>query len=162
MDIKPNEVESIKVIGELNGQSVKLIKTLGGFYAAVGARSKSSKVVEPLAAGSHPALVSHQIEKEFKKDYQPTIMKSESETFPSVKEFTKKLPKEMVDAGYQVYSLTKNNDINFIATKNGAEMINLAGYVTSNVINELTKVTCKTPAKETQKICAVIAEEING
>ena len=162
MNIKPEEVANIKVIGELNGSPVKMIKTIGGFYAAVGSRSKSSKSVEPLSAGSYQALVIHQLEKEFKADFKPALMKSESEKLPTVKEFTKKLPQQMVDAGFQVFSLIKNNDINFVATKHGAELVNLSGYIISDDISNLTKVTSKASPSDTAKICAVIAEELNG
>ena len=162
MQIKPNEVENIKVIGELNGQPVKLLKTIGGYHVAIGAKTKGSKTVEPLAAGSHPALVNHQIEKEFKKDFQPSIMKSEAETFPIVKEFTNKLSQQMVNEGFQVFSLKKNNEINFIATKHGAEVVNFSGYIISNSISDLVKVTSKASVNDTQRICSVIAEEING
>jgi hypothetical protein len=162
VNIKPEEIDSIKVCGELNGSPVKLIKTIGGFFTAVGARTKHSKNVEPLSAGSHPALIMHQLDKEFKSEFKPAIMKSEGESLPIVKEYTHKLPHGMVEKGYNLYSLTKNNDINFVATKHGAELINIAGYTISGDISNLTKITAKAPAKETAKICAVIAEVLNG
>lgn len=162
MKINPEEIESIKNIGELNGAPVKMIRCFGGFYAAVGSRSKNSKSVEPIAAGSHQALVMHQLEKEFKSEFKPALMKSESEKMPYVKEFTKKLPKEMVSAGFELFSLTKNNDINFVATKHGAEVINLSGYIISNEISKLTRVTSIASPQETSKICTAIAEVLNG
>lgn len=161
MEIKPSEVESVKVIGQLFGDDVKLIKTIGGFYCAVGKKSRSKKSVEPLAAGSHSALVSHQIEKEFKSEYKPVIMKSEHSSEPKVEEFTKKLPQELVDKGYQVYTLTKNEKVNFIATKLGAEVVNLGANVTSEGLDTLKNEGKKTSGSAINKICCVIAEIVN-
>ena len=50
MEIKPDEVEEIKVIGKLNGEDVKLIKTHGGFHVAMGKKDKKSYKAEALAA----------------------------------------------------------------------------------------------------------------
>lgn len=161
MEIKPNEIDSIKVVGTLNGSDVKLIKTTGGFYCAVGMKSKSKKTVEPISAGSHQALVLHQIEKEFKSDFKPALMKSESEILPIVKEFTEKLPHELVMSGYSVYSLTKNSEVNFIATKIGAEVLNIKGIVTEDGIRDVKKVSQKEISENIGKIAKVIADEIN-
>ena len=161
-NIKPEEVESIKVIGELHGEDVKVIKTLGGFYCAVGRKSKNKKTVEPLAAGSHVALVSHQLDKQFKSEFRPAMFKSESEVLPVVKEYTKKLPQELVDGGYELFTLTKNEKINFVATKRGAEVLNFEGSVGIDGV-ELDRVypVSNKGTKETSSICHVIAEIIN-
>lgn len=161
-EIKPQEVESIRVIGQLNGDEVKVIKTIGGFYCAVGRKSKNKKTVEPLAAGSHLALVAHQIEKQFSNDFQHAMFKSESEVLPLVKEYTKKLPVEMVDAGYELFTMTKNEKVNFVATKLGAEVINFEGTKTSSgyELDRAYPVSSKS-SKETTKICQIIAEIIN-
>jgi hypothetical protein len=161
-NIKPEEVESIKVIGELHGDEVKVIKTIGGFFCAVGRKSKNKKTVEPLAAGSHVALVSHQLEKQFKNDFQPAMFKSESEVLPVVKEYTKKLPQELVDAGFELYTLTKNEKVNFVATKQGAEVVNFEGSKTSEgyELDRVSPVSNKV-SKEIGSICHTIAEIIN-
>lgn len=161
-NIKPEEVESIKVIGELHGDEVKVIKTLGGWFCAVGRKSKSKKTMEPLAAGSHIALVSHQLDKQFKSEFRPAMFKSESEVLPIVKEYTKRLPQELVDGGYELFTLTKNEKVNFVATKRGAEVLNFEGVVTSEGydIERVFPVSNKAN-KETSKICHAIAEIIN-
>ena len=161
MEIKPSEVESVKIIGSLHGDDVKLIKTVGGFFCAVGKKSKHKKTVEPLAAGSHSALVSHQIEKEYKSEYKPMIMKSEHDAQPKVEEFTKKLPQEMVDKGYQLYSLTKAEKVNFIATRVGLEVVNLGANVTADGFDAFVNEGKKTSGPEINKICSTIAEIIN-
>lgn len=161
-NIKPEEVESIKVIGELHGEDVKVIKTIGGFFVAVGRKSKNKKTVEPLAAGSHTALVSHQLDKQFKSEFRPAMFKSESEVLPVVKEYTKKLPQELVDGGYELFTLTKNEKVNFIATKRGAEVLNFEGSISVDGV-ELDRVhpVSNKGTKETSSICHVIAEIIN-
>lgn len=161
MEIKPNEVESVKIIGTLFGDDVKLIKTIGGFYCAVGRKAKSKKAVEPLAAGSHMALVAHQIEKEFKSEFKPVLMKNETDLLPTVTEFTEKLPHELVVAGYSAYSLIKNSDVNFVVTKIGAEVLNLKGDITNNGVENLKKISQKENSENVNKICKVIAEVIN-
>lgn len=162
MQVKPDEIEKISTVGDMNGSPVKMVKCFGGWYFAVGAKSKNSKEVSPIAAGSHPALVLHQISKEFKGDFKPAMMKSEGESEPLIKEFTKKLPLEMVEKGFQVFSLVKNNDVNFIATKHGAEVVNFSGYIISDKVSDLKKVTSIASEKDTAKICSVIAEALNG
>jgi hypothetical protein len=161
--IQPNEVESVKEAGTLNDQSVKIIKTIGGWFCAVGSKSKGKKAeLEPLAAGSHQALVMHQLSKEYGKDFKPALMKGEHEAMPTVKEFTGKLPHEMVDAGYCIYSLTKNDEINFIATKLGAEIVNIQGSLTSNGIENLKKISInKDSFENTEAIARTLKDIIN-
>lgn len=162
-NIKPEEVESIKVIGELHGDEVKVIKTLGGWFCAVGRKSKSKKTMEPLAAGSHIALVSHQLDKQFKSEFRPAMFKSESEVLPIVKEYTKRLPQELVDGGYELFTLTKNEKINVVATKHGAEVLNFEGSVGIDGV-ELDRVhpVSNKGTKETSSICNIIARIINN
>lgn len=163
MEIKPNEVESVKTIGSLFNDDVKLIKTIGGFYVAVGKKSRYKKEVEPLAAGSHFALVNHQIEKEYKSEYQPAIMKSESDAMPVVEEFTQKLPQHMVNEGFQAYTLTKNDNVNVVVTKLGVEMINVEGQLTLEGLTNLKPISksAELDSKQISKICFVFSEFIN-
>lgn len=155
MEIRPSEVESIKVIGTLNGQEVKLIKCIGGFYCAVGAKSKNKKLVEPLAAGSHIALVAHQLEKQYKGDYHPAMFKSEAEVLPTVSEFTQKLPLELVNEGYEIFTLTKNEVINLVATKLGAEVLNFS-CTKSGKSMEVEKVVNASKEVESKKMATVV------
>lgn len=163
MEIKPNEVESVKTIGSLFNDDVKLIKTIGGFYVAVGKKTRYKKEVEPLAAGSHFALVNHQIEKEYKSEYQPIVMKSEGEILPVVEEFTDKLPQHMVNEGFQVYTLTKNDNINLVATKLGVEVANLEGQMTLEGFTNVKRISKSQDydTKHMSKICFVFSEIIN-
>ena len=126
MDIKPAEVESIKTIGRLHDDEVKLIRTFGGFNVAIGKKKKGSKP-EALAAGSHIALVNHQLIKQFKTAFEPILAKSEHEQLPLVKDESNLLPNDLYNRGLELYVLSKNNNIDFILYKHG---ITLAQYNT--------------------------------
>lgn len=119
MNILPNEVESIKVIGNLHGDDVKVVKTHGGFYVAVGKKKKSAQTAEALAAGSHQALVAHQLTKEYGADFEPAIFKSEHEQLEKVESKTEFLPSQMIAKGIELYILSKGNKVDFILYKHG-------------------------------------------
>lgn len=119
MNILPNEVESIKVIGNLHGDEVKVVKTYGGFYVAVGKKRQSARKAEALAAGSHQALVAHQLTKEFGSDFEPAIFKSEQDQLEKVEVKTEFLPSEMIRKGVELFVLSKSNKIDVILYKHG-------------------------------------------
>lgn len=119
MDILPDEVESIKTIGNLHGDEVKIVKTYGGYHIAVGKKKKSSKKSEALAAGSHQALVAHQLQKEYGSDFQPAIFKSEHDQLEKVEVKTEYLPSDMISKGVELYTLSKGNKIDFVLYKHG-------------------------------------------
>lgn len=122
MEILPNEVESVQTVGSLFDDDVKIIKCIGGFHVAVGRRSKRHKTAEALAAGSHPALVTHQLHKQFGSDFQPAIMKNESEKLPSVEEKTIHLSSNHIQSGLELFTLQKDNNIQFIVSKHGVDV----------------------------------------
>ena len=119
MDIQPNEVESVKTIGNLNGDEVKVVKTYGGFYVAVGKKKKSSKKSEALAAGSHQALVAHQLGKEYGSDFEPAIFKNEHEQLEKVESKTEYLPADLIAKGVELYTLSKGSKVDFVLYKRG-------------------------------------------
>ena len=135
MEIKPNEVEEVKVIGKLNGDDVKLVKTHGGFHIAMGKKDKKSNKAEALAAGSHQALVAYQIEKMHGQDFEPTMFKSEAERLPKVEDKSDMLPDMAKNAGLEVYILSKFNHVDFVICKNNVE---LAKYETEHSGQEMT------------------------
>lgn len=116
MHISPSEIKSIKNMGTLHDEDVKLIATKGGLFLALGKKNKDKKGHEPLAAASHPALVIHQVEKQYKKDFQPALNKSEHEQMPQVTEFDSEI------RGASVFSLKKNNELDIIIAKTGIEL----------------------------------------
>lgn len=135
MDIKADEIESIKVIGELNNSEVKMMRLYGGFHVAVGLKKKGQKNPEVLAAGSHPALVSHQLTKEYSDDFKPKLCKSESEQFPTVEEVTNRLSPDTLGFGVEAYILEKNNKIEFIFSKYGVDLIKYEGVIENNSLS---------------------------
>lgn len=120
MNINPDEIKDIKSIGSLHDEDVKMVVTKGGLYLVLGRSSKNKKSHEALAAGSHPALVIHQIEKQFKKDFHPLINKSETEQLPEVKELDCNIN------GLSMFSLSKNSNTDIVITKFGIEMCKCA------------------------------------
>jgi hypothetical protein len=121
MELKPSEIEAIEEIGELDGSPVKMIRTIGGFWIAVG-KPKGKKDQEALGAGSHPAIVKYNVEKQFSA-FQPTLAKSElTGSSESVTGYTELLPQEMRKNGYEMFSLTKSNEIEYVLTKHGAQV----------------------------------------
>jgi hypothetical protein len=82
--LKPQEIEKIEEIGTLDGAPVKMIKTIGGFWVAAG-RPKGKNQDEALAAGSHPAIVKYNVEKQYALRFTPMLAKSEALPEPVVK-----------------------------------------------------------------------------
>ena len=119
MDILPNEVESVRTIGSLFGEDVRMVKTHGGFHVAVGKKKKKKKKVEALAAGSHQAVVAHQLSKEYGSDFQPAIFKSEQEKLEAVEDKTQYLPSDAIANGVELYTLSKGNRFEFLLYKRG-------------------------------------------
>lgn len=122
MEIKPNEVEEVKVIGKLHDDDVKLVKTKGGFYVAVGKKKKESNKADALAAGSHQALVAYQVEKMHGNSFQPVMSKSESDKLPKVEDMTEILPDQAQNSGLELFVLEKYNHIDFIFCKHNIEL----------------------------------------
>lgn len=119
MDILPGEVESVRTIGTLFDDDVKMVKTRGGFHVAVGRKKKRTRKSEALAAGSHEAIVAHQLSKEYGSDFRPAIFKSESERLEDVENKTEYLPREAIQRGVELYTLSKGNRVQFILYKHG-------------------------------------------
>lgn len=129
MDIDPKEVESIKTIGSLYDSDVKLVKTLGGFYLAVGKKKKNSKKPEALGGASHQAIIAHQLCKEFGSDFQPAIFKSEHDQLEKVEEKTTYLPKSSIQKGVELYTLSKGSSVEFVLCKYGTTLAKYAAEV---------------------------------
>lgn len=142
MDIRADEIDTIKVIGNLNEDQVKLIRMKGGFFLAVGKANKKDKESKPLAAGSHQGIVLHQIEKEFKKDFEPTMAKSELEDIGNLRSLTAFIPKEFSSKGYDMFSLEKNGEIEYVVTKYNFDVASVSLFKNSE---EFSSVSIKDP-----------------
>ncbi|NJO48119.1 MAG: hypothetical protein HC840_00220 [Leptolyngbyaceae cyanobacterium RM2_2_4] len=116
MNITPNEISEIEEIGTMNGLPVKLLTTKGGFRIAVG-RNQGKQVDEALAAGSHPAIVKYNLEKQYAA-FQPAMMKSEVSMSPAVVvNHSHFLSEDLKKSGHDVYSVQSGTNIEFQITK---------------------------------------------
>ena len=125
MELKPSEIIEVDSLGVLDGEDVKIVKTVGGLYIAVG-KPRGKKQEEVLAAGSHPAIVRFNVEKAY-TTFQPSLMKSEmmGET-EEVVEFTDFLPQDMINKNYDLYALKKNEEFDFVLTKDKIQILSYA------------------------------------
>jgi hypothetical protein len=130
ISLLPEDVESVKIIGSLNGKEVKLIRTFGGFHIAVGKKNKYGKDVEALSAGSHPGLVNYKIMEEF-EDFEPLMAKSEGEIQEEICDYSEILPNEIRNDGLEMFSLGKGEDITFVVTKYGVDIRKIEAQVDS-------------------------------
>jgi hypothetical protein len=120
MKITQDEVHSIEDIGTMNERPVRMIKMKGGFHIAVG-KKRGSHSDEALSAGSHPAIVKYNLEKQF-PDYKPDLRKSESGIEPIVERHSHFLNDDLRKGGYDVFSVQTGPDIEFQVTKHNAKI----------------------------------------
>lgn len=121
MNITPNEIESIEDAGMMNGFAVKLLRTKGGFHIAVG-RQLGKAQDEALAAGSHPAIVKYNLEKQY-PGFQPIMMKSEISISPAVvTKHSHYLSEDLRKSGHDVYSVQSGTNIEFQVTKHDVKI----------------------------------------
>jgi hypothetical protein len=119
VQVNPEEIKEIKVIGRLFDNDVKLVKTIGGFLIAIGKKTKFSKSAEALAAGNHPAIVAHHIQKTFGSDFHPAMFKSEADRLESVEEKTNLLPSDAIQKGMKLFTLSKDHNYTVVLEKHG-------------------------------------------
>ena len=128
MQIAPNEIESIEDVGMLNGAPVKILRTKGGFHIAVG-RQNGKQIDEALAAGSHPAIVKYNLEKQY-VGYQPSLMKSEGSLNPAiVTKHSHYLSEDLKKSGHDVYSVQSGQNIEFQITKQDVKIGSATGVL---------------------------------
>lgn len=121
MDLQANEITEVKNMGELNGEPLKVLRTTGGFYIAVGKRKRQDRAVDTLAAGSHPAIVMHHISTKF-PTFEKSIDKSETEAEYQTEDCSKKLPHYLRDQGFEIFAISKNENIEIVATNRNVEI----------------------------------------
>lgn len=133
MNLTPEEIDKVEDAGVLNNEPVKMIRTKGGFWMAVG-RPKGKHKQEALTAGSHPAIVKYNLEKQY-PDYQPALMKSEyfSDNI-KVDKHSHYLSDDLRKSGHDIYSIQNGQDIEFQITKHNAEVYSVKGKVEDKTI----------------------------
>jgi hypothetical protein len=128
MNITPNEIHSIEEAGSLDNSPVKMIRTKGGFWIAVG-KPKGKIRDEALAAGSHPAIVRFNLEKTHPA-FQPNMMKSEFFSDGAVVEkHSHFLSEELRKSGHDIYSVQEGDSVNFHITKHDAKVASVTGMI---------------------------------
>lgn len=133
MNITPNEIESIEDVGMMNGAPVKLLRTKGGFHIAVG-RANGKMIDEALAAGSHPAIVKYNLEKQY-TSFQPAMMKSEISLNPAVvTKHSHYLSDDLKKSGHDVYSIQSGTNIEFQITKHDVKIGNVQATLEKDAI----------------------------
>lgn len=132
MNITSNEIHSIEEAGMLDNAPVKMIRTKGGFWIAVG-KPKGKAREEAIAAGSHPAIVKYNIEKSYPQ-FQPSLMKSEGFIDPTVDKHSHFLSDELRKSGHDIYSVQTDNVIEFQIQKHGEQVGSAIGSLCGEVI----------------------------
>lgn len=133
MEITANEIANIEEVGMLDKQPVKLIRTKGGFWIAIG-KPKNKFKEEALAAGSHAAIVKYNVEKLY-PDFQPSLMKSEYLSDSTVVEkHSHFLSEEHRKSGHDVYSVQNGNDVEFHVTKQNHQVALVKSELNADVI----------------------------
>lgn len=127
MQITPAEIASIDEAGMLDGAPVKMIKTRGGFHMAVG-KAKGHFRDEVLAAGSHPAIVKFNLEKQY-PGFQPAMMKSEGHIDAIVQKHSHFLTEDLRKSGHDIYSIQEEDSVNFHITKHNMKVGSVNGIL---------------------------------
>jgi hypothetical protein len=128
MEISPEEIETIDEIGSLDSEPVKMVKTRGGFYMGLSKRKGQTMV---LAAGSHPGLVKYNIEKQF-DSFKPSLAKSEKMDEYQIIGNSELLDKSLRDKGYDLVTMKKGNEVNYVVTRFGSEFSSVKGEFKDN------------------------------
>jgi hypothetical protein len=140
MQITPNEIAHVEEAGSLNASPVKLIKTKGGFWIAV-AKPRGKIKEEAVAAGSHPAIVRYNLEKQF-PDFEPSLMKSEHYNDAAiVDKHSHFLSDDLRKSGHDLYSVQEGTTVSFKITHQNIEKHQASGYMSGRdlIINNISK-----------------------
>jgi len=156
VEIKKDEIKDVKKIGNLNGSEVKLVTLKGGFHIGLGKKKKNSGEMDILAVGSHPALVHHQISKKYENNFEQSMNKSESEDISVVKSYSKNLDSKSKNVlGLDIYSIKKNEEVDFKVTKHNFEVFSIKGReVNGEIVLEKTE-------KDLQRLSNVDKKELS-
>jgi hypothetical protein len=129
MQLTPNDIDRVEEAGMLDGNSVKLVRTKGGFWIALG-KKKNRLSEEALAAGSHPAIVKYNLEKQF-SSFQPAMSKSESGLAQVVEKHSHFLSDDLRKSGHDIFSIQTGNAVEFQVTRHNSALVNVKGYIDS-------------------------------
>lgn len=157
LNLKPEDIDIIEEAGMLDGQPIKLARTKGGFWMAANHKGV-------LAAGSHPAIVKHQLSKMF-PNFQPAMCKSETTSDALVDKHSHFLSDELRKSGHDIFSIQLGNQIEFQVTKQNMKVASINSSLTldSLHISELNipkKFVTSMAAATTEKALSCKAKNI--
>lgn len=133
MQLTPNEIDSVEDAGMLDGNAVKLLRTKGGFWMAIG-RPRGKYKDEALAAGSHPAIVRYNLERQF-PGFQPSMQKSElNADLSKVEKHSHFLSDSLRNSGHDVYSVQNGDKIEFQITKQNVKIHSVESFVKNGAL----------------------------
>jgi hypothetical protein len=133
MQILPGEIDTVEEVGELDGNKVKMVKTRGGFYFAIG-RPKGKLTEESLGAGSHPAIVKFNLERQH-PGYRPLMQKSESMlSEPVVDKHSHFLSDDLRKSGHDIYSVQSGDKVEFQITKDNEKISSVNSTIDKGVM----------------------------
>jgi hypothetical protein len=127
MQLTPNDISNVEEIGSLDGNKVSMIRTKGGFFIALG-KKRNKHTEEALAAGSHPAIVKYNLEKQF-SGFQPAMNKSEHGIEPVVEKHSHFLNDDLRKSGHDIFSIQTGNVVEFQITKHNATISTAVGHM---------------------------------
>lgn len=154
--VSANEISHTEEVGMLNNSPVKMIRTKGGFWIAVGKTSHKGKE-EALAAGSHSAIVKYNIEKQY-PSFQPAMMKSANFNDSTiVDKHSHFLNDEMRKSGHDIYSVQNGNSVEFHITKHNAQIAKVDSHIEGStlVVDQL-----KAPQEFSSALAKATAEKL--
>lgn len=157
--IKPEEIDFIEEIGDINGQPVKLIRVVGGFFAASG-KAPNENRDSVLAAGSHSAIVKFELQKKYGKNFREHLQKSESKIEPVVFEKTNYLKNDLVKKGYSLYSVVTGSDVSVILSQYGNEVLKQDGLIKSESIEMVPQISFSDLKKSREAIDSEVSKSL--
>lgn len=133
MNITPNEVDTIEEAGTIDGAPVKLLRTKGGFWMAIG-KPRGKFRDEAIAAGSHPAIVRYQLEKQY-PTFQPIMQKSElAADMSKVEKHSHFLSDSLRKSGHDIFSIQTHDKIEFQITKQNVTIHSVESHLRDGAI----------------------------
>jgi hypothetical protein len=132
MKITPDEIAAIEDAGMLDQSPVRMIRTKGGFWIAVG-KPRGKFKEEALSAGSHPAIVKFNLSKQYPQ-FEEALMKSEDfiHANSTVEQHSHFLSEDLRKSGHDVFSVQSGPEITFHVTKHGVEVGKASGAMLEN------------------------------
>lgn len=118
--VTPQEIEKIEDIGEINGQPIKMIQTIGGLFIATGVLPGRNKQ-EVLAQGSHRGIVKYSLEKKFAGQAAFALQKNISAEAP-IRDYSERLPELMRKHGYELLTSRGASGVVAFLNKDGKDV----------------------------------------